>query len=106
MKKKKAVRPPAMGHATSATRATGKRKVGRPAVITLKIEERLLKLVTEGETVRQVCRILAISYNTVAKKEAKDDQFMVSLARARVAGAALCVDEAEDKLRKATNKNI
>ena len=85
---------------------TKKRKPGRPPVITPRVEERLLKGVTDGATVREVCRRLGIHYNTVAKKEYEDREFMGRLARARLAGAALCVDEAEDKLRKATPRNI
>jgi hypothetical protein len=81
-------------------------KRGRPEVLTAQKETRLLNLVTEGSMLIDACRKVGISYRTVAKKEREDDPFCHRLARARVAGAAICLERAEKKLDRATNKNI
>jgi hypothetical protein len=83
-----------------------KRKRGRPPVLTPQVEEQLITLVIEGNTVSAACRKLRVGYSTVARKEVEGGNFGSLLARARVAGAAVTLDEAEDTLRKATSKNV
>lgn len=82
------------------------RKRGRPIVITPELQDKLLTLITGGTTLREACRKLKIHHSTVARKEITEDVFATLVARARVAGAALCLDEAEDGLRKAKPADV
>ena len=90
---------------TDTNKSTHKKR-GRPTVLTAKIEARLLKLVSKGDTLSKACRKVRISDDAVSDREEKDAGFAACLARARVRGAWRNQDKAEDGLLTATPKNI
>jgi hypothetical protein len=90
-----------------ATTTKPKKKRGRPTVVTPEIEERVLAEVIRGAFVGQACAKVGIGYTTLVKREISDPDFGRLLARARVAGADLHVEQADAAIRKAkTHEDI
>jgi hypothetical protein len=88
-----------------ANNPTPKRN-GRPRNITPELEAVLFRGIAEGLTVRQACEAAGISYSSVARTAASDAGFRDRLARAYLHGSVFSLDDAEDRLRRATPKNI
>ncbi len=99
MTKKNARKAVNRGEVLARTRA--KRKPGRPPVLTAEVEAALLDLVVAGTTPMKACERLKISYSTVGRREIDDALFEARMSKARRAGAAYCLDEAEEALRSA-----
>jgi hypothetical protein len=83
------------------------KKMGRPKAITPEIEEKILTAVINGEFVGMACAKAGVGYSTLARKEIEDGPFGRLLARARVAGADLHVEEADRMIRESkTHEDI
>ena len=103
--RKKSVRKPANTDTVSRTREKRK-KVGRPSTVTPQNEELLLRLITEGNNVVVACDKAGITYSAVKRREETDAEFTQRLAQASFYGTQYALARAEDRLEKATPKNI
>lgn len=86
--------------------AKKKRGPGRPTTLTPKAQRDLLERISSGKTMFSACKALKVRYMAVIEKRQTDHEFRAVLARAMEHGAQACLDEAEDLLRRATNRNI
>lgn len=83
-----------------------RKKRGRPTALTPRVEARLLKLITEGANVVNACRAVKISYAVLVLRDQTDAGFTQRLARAALYGAQFALAKAENRLARATPKNI
>jgi hypothetical protein len=81
-------------------------KVGRPGTITPAVERELFDQVAEGTLMREASRRIGVEYRSLMRLGGEDRQRVSSASRAREAGVEANLEEVEELLRGANNKNI
>jgi len=83
------------------------KRIGRPiAPVPQDMVDVLLLALYSGRTLTGVCEELDISLSLVSKWKSKDEAFRAAFACARVAGAAVMVDLAQDVADNANSENV